>query len=228
MTVLLSIYAMTQQRTIIQLHARLEDARFRAAQTQGLHRNRLVAVHALSRTIGETNDPDTVFEAIAEICKDVFDGDRISIMTVRPSDRVLVVRAALGHPEGINVIGSTRQLGEGISGYVAQTREPLLLGPGHATPPFAGESSPSAHNLHSGMVVPLVVRDEIEGVISLANGPDKRPFNPDDLMTLQVFADIAEYFIHQTEKSNWMRRMIADLRDTAHEGLLDPDAMLVN
>jgi GAF domain-containing protein len=144
---------------------------------------------------------------------------------LRPSDGVLVVRAAIGHPAGVNVIGTTRRLGEGVSGYVAETREPLLLGPGYATPQFAGQSSPSAHNLHSGMVVPIIVRDEIEGIISLANGPEKRTFSPDDLITLQVFADIAEYFIRQTEKSNWMRHMIADLRDHARapEPSLEPE-----
>jgi hypothetical protein len=226
-TILLAIYAFSQQRIILRLHARLEEVRLRAAQVQGQHRNRLVAVHALSRTIGETHDPDAVFEAIAGICKDVFDSDRISIMTMHPMDRVLVVRAALGHPDAPSVVGSVRALGEGIAGYVAHTRQPLLLGPGYTNPTFSGDPAPSAADLGSGMVIPIIVRDEVEGVISVANGYHKRAFTPDDLMTLQIFGEIIEYFIRQTEKSNWMRQMIEDLRDKDRGDPASGDHILV-
>src|SRR5262245_43939560 len=123
------------------------------------HHRRLQGILTVSRTIGAENDPVQLFEAITDICQKTYDCDQVSLMKLDTEAGELRVAAASGH-RNINEVRSARvKVGEGISGWVAQHREPIILGPRVDPRRFPGLSVPK-HKLFSAMVVPIILRDE--------------------------------------------------------------------
>ena len=64
------------------------------------------------------------------------------------------------------------------------------------------------------MVVPIMVREELVGVLNVGNRNDKREYHDEDLQALMVFAENAGITCRHAEQTNWMRQTIQRL-DTA-------------
>jgi len=212
MIVIFAWYLTMQQRQILRLRDRLLAERYRAKEASQRHRQRLMALYALSQAIGDENDPRRVFDKLTRICKDIFHSDRASLMLLDHADDTLVVRSAIGHADLEKVIGARRKMGEGIAGWVAQNRQPLLLGHDDPRSRFDGSFTDDSE-LRSAMVVPLIVRGRVVGVLNVANDKSDIPYDDDDLTTLQVFAETAEYCLRHAENADWMRGLIRKLQD---------------
>jgi putative methionine-R-sulfoxide reductase with GAF domain len=231
LVVMFGWYMTRQQKMMMKLRDNLHEARFRAKETEQQYRSRLMAISALSSAVGDENDPRVVFDKLAQLCMDIFGSDKVSLMLLDDKTQELVVRVALGFPEERNIIGSGRNVGEGIAGWVALHREPLLLGRDVDLSMFEGRV-PASPGLHSAMVIPLVVRDHVAGVLSVSNDESGIDYDLDDLTTLQVFAETAEYCIRHAENSDWMRDLISKLQEIRAEAISDkknekPDWMTV-
>jgi signal transduction protein with GAF and PtsI domain len=172
----------------------------------------------LSGAVGDENDPRLVFDKLTQLCMDIFGSDKVSLMLLDDNTQEFVVRVALGFPEDRYIIGSRRKIGEGIAGWVALHREPLLLGRDVDFSKFEGRV-PESSELHSAMVIPLVVRDRVAGVLSVSNDATAADYNQDDLVTLQVFAETAEYCIRHAENTDWMRQLISKLQEMRAEAV---------
>lgn len=212
MTALFAWYVTIQQRRIMRLRDSLLLAEYSHNDTHRRHRARITTLSALSRAIGDENDPRRVFDTLIGLCKELFEGDRASLMLVNQRTQTLVVTAAVGIQDGEQLIGVEQKLGEGIAGWVALHRKPLLVGLDHKDP----EIELRRHNsrVKSAMVVPLLVRDRVAGVLSVANDKSAIQYDEDDLATLQVFSETAEYCIRHAENADWMRGLIETLRDS--------------
>lgn len=221
MVVLFGWYTTKQQRRILDLRDRLVATRYEAREQRENHRNRLMAIMALSQALGDENDPRMVFDTLTKLCKDIFASDRASLMVVDDRTNELEVRAAIGHSNADEVLGTRRPVGEGVSGWVAQHREPLLLGSKFDPSKFPGEVQVSA-KLRSAMIVPLIVREDVAGVLSVSNDVSDIEYDKDDLTTMKVFAETAEYCLRHAENADWMRTMIQQLRDFKQSGAEPP------
>jgi len=82
--------------------------------------------------------------------------------------------------------GTRMAVGEGAMGYVARTREPLLI-PNYLE--WAGRSTQYAEvDFHAVMVAPLVMGGELVGAIAFMDRDPHRRFGEDDLRLLNLFA----------------------------------------
>lgn len=215
MIMIFAWYVTIQQKRIMKLRDHLMAARFRDKEVRQRHRGRLMAFCALNQAIGDENDPREVFDTLVRLCQEIFSSDRVSLMLLNHRNEKLVVTAAVGIPDARNVVGVEQQMGEGIAGWVALHREPLLVGPDHNDP----DVDRRRHNfgVRSAMVVPLVVRDRVAGVLSVANDKSPIRYDEDDLTTLQVFSETAEYCIRHAENADWMRGLIRQLNESRKE-----------
>jgi len=209
--VIFAAYMTHQQRRIINLKNSLRDAERKSREISRRHRNHLVAFYSVSAVVGQQNDPQKVFDYIVRLCRKVFEADRVSLMILDFKTQMLEVRAAIGHENPEKVIGSKRKLGEGISGWVAQQGEPLLLGGAISEQEYPGHR-PCDESIVSAMVVPLVVRNEVCGVLNVSNDHSGTIYDREDLDALRVFSEIAEYSIRHDEQTTWMRQTIETLR----------------
>ena len=88
----------------------------------------------------------------------------------------LVIRAALGLPDSV-VRASRRRLGEGISGYVARSGEPLLLRGAVDDPRFQGIDP----GIDGAISVPLLGSGGVLGVMKLRRKAIAATFSPNEL-----------------------------------------------
>ena len=206
---ILMAYLTRQQRVLTALQTELAAVRDAAVARMRRHCDRLLALLEVSRTMGAETEVDAIFDRITMTCMRTFECEQVSLMTLdsQVSPPELIVRSAAGHADLGLVLGSRRRLGEGIAGYVAQRREPRIVGP--AARDGGGTSQPQ---LTASMVVPIEVRGELVGVLNIGTRRLGATFDEEDLRALQVFAGNAGASIRHAEQTTWMRQTIATLQ----------------
>lgn len=138
----------------------------------------------MSRALSGILNLDELFKLTLHLIGRSLRVDQYSLMLLE-EDR-LVVKAAFGIPEEL-VQGFTLLVGEGVSGLVAQTGDPLLV-PDLSQEPRFLEHQWWNRRTGSFLSVPLLVRKrEVIGVLS-AHKPEVRAFTASDL---EVFSAAA-------------------------------------
>jgi GAF domain-containing protein len=77
------------------------------------------------------------------------------------------------------------------------------------------------------MIVPILVRQELVGVLNVASREPKHMYTEDDLNAFEVFAQNAGTCIRHAEQSTWMRQIIENKAEAqsrlAEAPSCDPD-----
>jgi transcriptional regulator with GAF, ATPase, and Fis domain len=205
-------YATFQQKKLAAVRERLAVAQEEAKERARRHYSRLMALFSVSQIMGTENDPRKVFDCITDMCQQIFNSQQASLMLVNDKSGDLEVQSAIGHLNPEEVLGARQKVGHGISGWVAEQRKPALINSDTDMRKYPGlDYKPRA--LASAMVVPLVVRDELAGVLSVSNRSSDVRYTDEDLSALLVFAENAETVIRHAEQTDWMRQTIQSLRD---------------
>ncbi len=204
----LVLYLTREQRNLNRINRQLRA--FREAVHES-SRRRLYGLLNVSRIMGLHITPQAVFECITQSCLESFDCHRASLMLYDSETQKLIVRAASGEGTATNMMGAEQAIGEGVSGWVAQQKRALILGAERELKenPDLKLNSPS---LLGAMVVPIILRDELVGVINVSTQSSDVAYSEDDLQALTVFAENAGACIRHAEQAEWMRMTIASLR----------------
>jgi transcriptional regulator with GAF, ATPase, and Fis domain len=212
LTLLLLAGLAHQQRYLKALRQQFEALRRSEQERAHRHTSRLYALLNVSRMMVTQNDLQTVFESIVKMCIEVFSCDQASLMLHDVESRTLEVRAVAGKliPQGI--LGTRQPVGTGVAGWVAQHREPLFLRPGaeREVPPGLELKK---KDLSSAMIAPIILRDELVGVINVSTRSTEVHLDDDDMRALQAFAENVGAAIRHTEQAEWMRATIRKLQD---------------
>ncbi len=137
----------------------------------------------LGKFLVSTLDLNDRLDRVLDQAMELLGAERGSIMLLEENGD-LVIRASRGLGDGCRFRVS---LGEGISGWVAQNGEPLILQDVVADSRFRG-SDPS---VKSALAVPLRVGERIIGVLNVSTCTRTRRFQRPDLEHLISFADMA-------------------------------------
>src|SRR4051812_13500295 len=145
----------------------------------------LAALVTVGKAVNSVLDIRQVLEIILSSALELLSADGGSIMLMEEPDelRAVCVRGHLA-AEGANV-----RLGEGIAGYVAQEREPLLIA-GQASKERFKNLVMQEPPVESALSVPLINRGEVLGVLNV-HGETGRTFTEYDLRALGLFAEHA-------------------------------------
>jgi transcriptional regulator with GAF, ATPase, and Fis domain len=202
-------YLTYQQRRILGVRDHIE--RMERAQREVIRqqKSRLHALLNISRLMGAVSDPESMFKAITDTCRQIFSCDQATLMILNRGSRELEVRSATGHePQRVeHVMQAKHPIGDGISGWVAEHQIPVNLSPGVDLSRFEGLVLQYDH-ITAAMVVPILVRDELVGVLSISSRAPSAVYDDNDLEALQVFAESAGACIRHSERAKWMRQMI--------------------
>lgn len=109
-----------------------------------------------------------------------------SLMLFDPRTRQLVVEAAVGLPGNL-VKSMSRQMGEGIAGYVAQHQKTLLVNEPQGDLRF--QTIHPRKEISSALCVPLRTSDRLVGVLNLARLAGREPFTNQDARLLETVAN---------------------------------------
>jgi signal transduction histidine kinase len=118
----------------------------------------------------------------------------------------LIIEAASGLKQ--EIVKQTRtKLGQGISGWVAKELKPLLVKDINDFPHFKNKSYKpiTKYNTNSLLSVPLVIKDELVGVLNITDKKDKRRFSEDDL---DLLISIAQQAAIAVKNSRQYRQLI--------------------
>jgi transcriptional regulator with GAF, ATPase, and Fis domain len=149
--------------------------------------NQLIELNKVSRTMASKTTPQSLFNRITQICFETFDCERVSIMAVDTDKKELTVRSAAGHGNMDLVMGSRQGVGDGVAGWVAEHRRPLLLGPQVNASKF-WRFRPKSEQIYSAMVVPVVFREQLYGVLCVSSRNAEVTYTQEDLRVLEVMA----------------------------------------
>jgi GAF domain-containing protein/ActR/RegA family two-component response regulator len=147
-----------------------EETRRRAADQQMLFEVTTAAV--------TTADLDEMLQRVAESLHYSLGGANVAIMLLE--DDLLAVRAAAGFGE-LEQQALEIHLGEGVTGWVALTGEPLIIGDVTKSPRYIAGASQT----RSELAVPVVVDNQVAGVINV-EADELESFDKSDLQLLQT------------------------------------------
>lgn len=136
------------------------------------------------------SDGDRVWSRVTDTLAAALDCEAATYFVHLPKGGQLVARATPGFPAG-KAETLTVASGQGLSGWVAKHREPLLVDDAYADPRFARDfDRTSGFKTRRVLAVPLFDRLELAGVLELIN---KRagPFDAADLTLVQAACSAA-------------------------------------
>jgi len=202
----LIVHLTRQQGRASQMQFRLLELEEKAKRDARRHYARLFALSNVSEIMGAKNDVEDIFDRITSLCVEAFDADTASLMLFDQETGDLFVRAASSKSARPDFIGARQEIGSGIAGWAAQHRQALLLNKGADLSHYAGLKWED-ENISASMVVPIIVRDELVGVINVTSQTPDTRYESEDIQTLQVFALNAGSCIRHAEQIRWLRQM---------------------
>lgn len=209
-------YLTQQQRRVIAIHRELMMLREESDKRIRQHTARLFALSNISHIISVETDLQSIFDRITRMCVETFNCYRASLMSYDADSGDLIVRSVCGHSDA-RILNVRQRVGEGIAGYAAQRRESILLSDTADSARYPGLELKDP-SLTSAMVVPIIVRDELVGVLNVSSRSRDVVYDENDILALQGFASSAGACIRHTEQASWIRRMVPQLSNESGAG----------
>jgi putative methionine-R-sulfoxide reductase with GAF domain/ligand-binding sensor protein len=129
---------------------------------------------------------EDIYSLIVDLVSEAMNTEICSLVICE--DNYLVIKSAKGLPQ--EIINKIKlRLGEGIVGYVAKTKQPLLVKDISKDTRFNIPHKPYRYYTKSLISAPLVYKNKILGVLNVNNEVTRRPFNESDLKVLCKISD---------------------------------------
>jgi signal transduction protein with GAF and PtsI domain len=164
----------------------------------------------VSRIMSTITNIQDVFDTITRLSAEAFECDRASLMLYDEKTQELVVRST-SEGEKSPILNKRNKIGDGIAGWVAVNRKPLLLGGAADFKKYPGLKQRNAQII-AAMVVPIILRDELVGILNISSKRPDVTYDDVDLKALEVFAANAGACIRHSEQAAWMRKTIQNLQ----------------
>ena len=164
----------------------------------------------IAQLASSTRDWDEMLRIVIDRTTDAMRAEVSSLYLVEKRDGVLRLVASNGlNPRAIGK--ATLRVGEGITGWVANARVPLAVRDVHAEPRWKVVPSVDVDRFTSMLSVPLVIRDEVIGVMNVQTVL-LREFERGEIDFLQTIANQVAGII---EKSRLQRDAERKLREVS-------------
>ncbi|MEO0185876.1 MAG: diguanylate cyclase, partial [candidate division WOR-3 bacterium] len=167
------------------------------------HSRELSVSFTIAQSLISTLDLDNVLKKILELIRNTFNYENCAIFLVNKEKRELYLKAAYGYRE---YVGKNLRLSiekrEGITGYVASTGKPFYTADVRKVPFYIrGKAS-----IKSEAAVPLILRDEVIGVMDIES-ERFNAFSERDIRMFSTFASQAAIAIENARLYNVTREM---------------------
>src|SRR5439155_7528164 len=162
------------------LRARIAELEGQLAAERG-RADHLVAINEVGRRIVAILSQGDLLQQLVTLIRERLGYDRVGVLLVEYDE--VVVRAAAGYPQP--VVGLRWPLGTGVTGWVAQHGQPLLVNDVSREPRFLRE--PEAYS-RAELTVPIRLGERVLGVLDVESH-EVNAFATHDLATLEILAD---------------------------------------
>ncbi len=164
--------------------------------------NKLKLINYIAVEMNRRHTVKDLFELILERCLDLTGAKTGSVMLINKKKGVLDIIASKGIKE--EVVNRTKlRLGEGITGWVAQTGDPKLVNNTKQEPLYIKVKE----DLLSELAVPIKTHNNIIGVVSVdSNKIDS--FNQDDLEMLTMVSELGAQILSRQDMTDKLESKI--------------------
>ncbi|MBM4388237.1 MAG: sensor domain-containing diguanylate cyclase, partial [Deltaproteobacteria bacterium] len=159
----------------------------------------LSSLYEIGQMITSTLNSEQVLQLIVKNTCELVDAEISSIMFIDDANQFLTIRTGQGLPEEVMKYVKIK-VGEGISGYVALSGEPLYIKDIENDDRFKkAKSGSKRYNNRSLISVPLRAKGQVVGVLNVNNKKDGSPFHEDDFELVKLFAQQASIAIENAK-----------------------------
>jgi putative methionine-R-sulfoxide reductase with GAF domain len=187
------------------------------ASNRAEDRNRLLnSLHEIREAIFLSKNKDELLKLVLNVAIRSSMADSGSIMLLDAHKRNLKIEIAEGLGGDI-VASTTQKVGKGIAGTVAKTGKPLLIKGTADKTVFASDFE--RRDLVSSICAPLLIGQEIVGVLSINSKSSDRLFSEEDVVYVQNLADFSADIIKTTKEfeniatSSFSLSLLNNIRD---------------
>jgi signal transduction histidine kinase len=174
------------------------------------HASALDAIFRVTQLIGASPRMGHALNLILdEACK-LFGADRGSIRLINPETRTMDVRASRGLSKN-TLKHMSREIGLGLSGWVAKQGVPLRTNDPWSDPRNSGQFPRDAEQAGTLMIAPLVVEGKTIGVLTVASDEHKNLTDEDETL-LTTLANQAAVVIENARLYEQVKKRLAEQR----------------
>src|SRR5262245_310810 len=187
------LFALEEQTNAAAEHLREAQSQVNEAMSQVSELQRTISfMKEVFQVVGQQYDVDSFTRTMVTWFCEHFGVERCSLMLLGDSPHTLHIAAYRGLDPGVADQVRVR-IGQGIAGWVAHHRKPLLMRVKSEANPVQ-HTGQDAYNSDSFISVPLVFNSRLSGVLNLSNKNNSVPFDELDLdravLTASVMAMI--------------------------------------
>jgi putative nucleotidyltransferase with HDIG domain len=159
--------------------------------------NRLSALNQISRMLGMEHDKKQIYRMAVSLPAELLQAEMGHLLLFDKEQNELVLEYSQGHAEPKNKVRRLHPDGQSLAGWVALNRKPLLVEDFSAQDDFPVESS-TGYERKTAISAPIMIKEELIGVISLINRKTDVPFTSDEKTLLTTIASEAAMAINNT------------------------------
>lgn len=148
---------------------------------------RLSALYKMGLAVNSTVDLERLFDLLLRKTMEVLDAKVGYILLLDQEAWDLRIGASLGVPETVDRSRRIPLRSGGVSHWVVDNRQPLLIGDIGASKEF-NRLSALDFQRETIICAPLMAKGDLIGTLTMANRNDSSPFTPDDLELLSTIA----------------------------------------
>ncbi|MBK8552575.1 MAG: SpoIIE family protein phosphatase [Ignavibacteria bacterium] len=142
----------------------------------------------ISQQISEDRSLEELLNELLDSCRDVIKAEASSLLLYNEKENNLYFHVVTGEKGGV-VKNVNIKMGQGIAGWVAENRKPLLIEDCYADPRFNREFDKKSNFKTKTMIcVPLIFKEKLFGVIQVINKQNDEFFNERDLNIFTILA----------------------------------------
>jgi len=176
--------------------------------------------YGLENLLKQSSQLDELFKKWLQVISKSFKVKRVSLMLLDEARKELFIHEAEGiSPE---LKKNTRvKLGQGISGWVAEKGEGVLVKDIQQSPRFSKEKKAKGFSGGSFICVPLKVMGKVYGVLNVSEKKDGTPFHAGELSDLEIFGmQLALMLENRSLKKEirWMeKKSVEEVAEVSHD-----------
>src|SRR5918911_2873827 len=176
----------------------------------GLALRELAFLQRLAQAAASAHDPQELMELIIRETTSAMGTDVCSIYLLQPSGKELLLSATNGLNE--RMVGKvTMRVGEGVTGWVAQTREPLVVPDVATDPHWKWVPRLDQQRFRSMLSVPIESGPRLVGVLNVQT-VEHRSFTDADIQMLRAIAGQMAGIIERSQLQRRMETQLAEIR----------------
>src|SRR5256714_1097170 len=164
----------------------------------------------LAQAAASTQKPDELLALIIRETTTAMGTDVCSLYLLMPSGRELRLTATNGLNE--NMVGKVKmKVGEGITGFVAETRSPAVVADVSRDPHWKWVPGLDEDRFHSMLSVPIESGPRLVGVLN-AQAAEMREFNAGDIDFLRAIAGQVAGILERSELQRRLEAQLAEIQ----------------